>query len=86
MIDCETIARAICETGKCCVCDSSCIDYRAAERVLKVIEAENNNIVNSFATNLKNYYSSPMYQEPGAHTMIIKLFSNIDDVVRSMTR
>jgi hypothetical protein len=36
----ETIARAICQHGKCEKCDVDCIDYRAAERVAAVLEKE----------------------------------------------
>lgn len=36
----ETIARAICQHGKCEKCDADCIDYRAAERVAAVLEKE----------------------------------------------
>lgn len=36
----ETIARAICQHGKCEKCDGDCIDYRAAERVATVLEKE----------------------------------------------
>lgn len=40
MITTELIARAICKYGTCKTCDSDCVDYRAAERVMKAIEAE----------------------------------------------
>lgn len=40
MITTELIARAICKYGTCKTCDSDCPDYRAAERVMKAIEAE----------------------------------------------
>ena len=36
----ELIARAICQHGKCKTCDEDCVDYRAAQRVIKAIEAE----------------------------------------------
>lgn len=36
----ELIARAICQHGKCEKCDADCIDYRAAERVMAVLERE----------------------------------------------
>ena len=36
----ETIARVICQHGKCEKCDADCIDYRAAERVAAVLEEE----------------------------------------------
>ena len=40
MINTELIARAICQYGTCKVCDPDCVDYRAAQRVIKAIEAE----------------------------------------------
>ena len=40
MISTELIARAICQHGKCEKCDSECIDYRAAQRVMTAIEAD----------------------------------------------
>ena len=40
MITTELIARAICQHGKCKTCDEDCVDYRAAQRVMKAIEAE----------------------------------------------
>lgn len=40
MINTELIARAICQYGKCKTCDEDCVDYRAAQRVIKAIEAE----------------------------------------------
>lgn len=40
MINTELIARAICQYGTCKVCDEDCVDYRAAQRVMKAIEAE----------------------------------------------
>ena len=40
MFNIETIARAICQHGKCEKCDADCIDYRAAERVAAVLEKE----------------------------------------------
>lgn len=40
MTNTELIARAICQTGKCKVCDEDCVDYRAAQRVMKAIEEE----------------------------------------------
>lgn len=40
MINTELIARAICQYGTCKVCDPDCADYRAAQRVMKAIEAE----------------------------------------------
>ena len=40
MINTELIARAICQYGKCKTCDEDCVDYRAAQRVMKVIEAD----------------------------------------------
>jgi uncharacterized protein (UPF0210 family) len=40
MINTELIARAICHCGTCKVCDPDCVDYRAAQRVMKAIEAE----------------------------------------------
>lgn len=39
MINTELIARAICQYGTCKVCDPDCADYRAAQRVMKAIEA-----------------------------------------------
>ena len=40
MITTELIARAICQHGKCKACDEDCVDHRAAQRVMKAIEAE----------------------------------------------
>ena len=40
MITTELIARAICKYGTCKTCDEDCADYRAAQRVMKVIEAD----------------------------------------------
>ncbi len=40
MITTELVARAICQYGKCNVCDEDCVDYRAAKRVIKAIEAD----------------------------------------------
>ena len=40
MITTELIAKAICQYGKCKTCDEDCVDYRAAMRVMKAIEAE----------------------------------------------
>ena len=40
MINTELIARAICQHGRCKTCDEDCIDYKAAQRVMKAIEAE----------------------------------------------
>lgn len=40
MITKELIAKAICQHGKCKTCDEDCIDYKAAQRVMKAIEAE----------------------------------------------
>lgn len=40
MINTELIARAICQYGTCKVCDPDCVDYRAAMRVMKAIEAD----------------------------------------------
>ena len=40
MITTELIARAICQCGTCKVCDPDCVDYRAAQRVIKAIEAD----------------------------------------------
>ena len=40
LINTELIARAICQHGKCKTCDEDCVDYRAAQRVIKAIEAE----------------------------------------------
>ena len=40
MITTELIARAICQHGKCKTCDEDCVDYRAAQRVMKAIEAD----------------------------------------------
>jgi hypothetical protein len=36
----EIIARAICQHGKCKTCDADCIDYKAAQRVVKALESE----------------------------------------------
>lgn len=36
----ELIARAICQYGQCKVCDEDCVDYRAAKRVMKALEAD----------------------------------------------
>ena len=40
MINTELIARAICQHGKCKECTEDCVDYRAAQRVMKAIEAD----------------------------------------------
>lgn len=40
MITTELIARAICKYGTCKECTEDCVDYRAAQRVMKAIEAE----------------------------------------------
>ena len=40
MITTELIARAICQYGTCKVCDEDCVDYRAAQRVMKAIEKD----------------------------------------------
>ena len=40
MITTELIARAICQHGKCKTCDPDCVDYRAAQRVVKALEGE----------------------------------------------
>lgn len=39
MITTELIARAICQHGKCETCDEDCLDYQAAQRIMKAIEA-----------------------------------------------
>lgn len=39
MITTELIARALCQYGTCKTCDRDCVDYRAAQRVMKAIEA-----------------------------------------------
>ena len=39
MITTELIARALCQYGTCKTCDEDCVDYRAALRVMKAIEA-----------------------------------------------
>ncbi len=38
MTNTELIARAICQCGKCKVCDEGCVDYRAALRVVEALE------------------------------------------------
>jgi hypothetical protein len=38
MINTELIARAICQYGTCKTCSEDCVDYRAAQRVMKAIE------------------------------------------------
>ena len=40
MITTELIARAICQYGTCKTCDPDCVDYRAAQRVMKAIEKD----------------------------------------------
>lgn len=40
MINTEFIARAICQHGKCKECTEDCVDYRAAQRIMKAIEGE----------------------------------------------
>ncbi len=40
MITTELIAKAICNHGTCKDCDAECLDYRAAQRVMKAIEAD----------------------------------------------
>lgn len=40
MITTGLVARAICKYGTCKTCDGDCADYRAAERVKVVLEAE----------------------------------------------
>lgn len=40
MITAELIAKAICQYGSCKECTEDCVDYRAAQRVMKAIEAE----------------------------------------------
>ena len=40
MITTELIARAICKYGSCKECTEDCADYRAAQRVKVVLEAE----------------------------------------------
>ena len=40
MINTELIARALCQHGTCKTCDQDCVDYRAAQRVMKAIEEE----------------------------------------------
>ena len=40
MITTELIAKAICQYGKCKECTEDCVDYRAAQRVMKAIEEE----------------------------------------------
>lgn len=40
MITKEFIARAICQYGSCKECTEDCVDYRAAMRIMKAIEAE----------------------------------------------
>jgi hypothetical protein len=34
----EVVAKAICHCGSCKDCDSECLDYRAAQRVMKALE------------------------------------------------
>ncbi len=43
MITVEKIAKAICKYGTCKSCDEDCVDYRAAQRVMKVIEEDKEN-------------------------------------------
>ena len=40
MINTELIARVICQYGTCKTCSEDCVDYRAAQRVMKAIEAD----------------------------------------------
>ena len=40
MITLEVIAKAICKYGTCKTCDPDCVDYRAAQRVMKAIEKD----------------------------------------------
>ena len=51
----ELIARAICQHGKCEKCDADCIDYRAAERVVAVLERK--------ATNEPRWIVSGMFDD-----------------------
>ena len=51
----ELIARAICQHGKCEKCDADCIDYRAAERVVAVLEKK--------ATNEPRWIVSGMFDD-----------------------
>ena len=81
----QKMAKAICQTGKCLTCDKDCLDYKAAERAFYAFAKQHNTTVNEFATKLVDMYSAPMYQEPGAHTMIVKLFGNIRDIQKEMT-
>lgn len=82
----EQIARAICVTGKCTVCDKDCLDYKAAERITKtVIPDVIDNTVDEFINKLSEKYANPMYKKPGAHTMMIKLYDNIYDIKKEIT-
>ena len=81
----QKMAKAICQFGKCETCDKDCIDYKAAERAFYAYAKQHNDVVDEFANKLVAAYSAPMYQEPGAHTMIIKLFGNIRDIQKEMT-
>jgi hypothetical protein len=40
MITTELIARALCQYGTCKTCDEDCVDYCAAIRAMKAIEAD----------------------------------------------
>lgn len=44
MITTELIARAICKYGSCKECTEDCVDYRAAQRVMKAIEEDKEEI------------------------------------------
>ena len=81
----QKMAKAICQTGACEFCGKDCLHYASAERAFYAYAKQHNTIVNEFATKLVDMYSAPMYQEPGAHTMIIKLFGNIQDIQKEMT-
>ena len=74
MITTELIARAICQYGTCKVCDPDCVDYRAAQRVVKALEGESPaellksaeaNAVNNFELDADKLYVADAYASQG---------------------
>ena len=84
MITCEEIARCLCNGGKCAKCDTDCVDYKSAQRIFELIRTKHNDDITEFANKLKTCYDHPMYQKAGSHTMICKLFYNIDSILKEL--
>ena len=51
------------------------------DKAIKKAKAE---AITEFKKRLKGVYSTPRYERPNAHTMIIKLFDNIDQIAKEL--